>query len=144
MPFKLKQNWIVSVAALVYRLHALELLSAWQYRSLFVELSRLGYRTSEPDSAPRETSAVLNQVFTALREDSTTKADVARDLAVHPEELDALVFNLAVVGVRGGNRGAPAPGGKRPALALIKGGSCVPPPARHRSASDADDEYYGG
>ena len=39
-----KHRWRVSPAALVYRLWKLEIVKEWQYRTLFFELSRLGYR----------------------------------------------------------------------------------------------------
>jgi Zn-dependent peptidase ImmA (M78 family) len=100
----LKRNWNVSVAALVHRLHDLGYLSAWQYRMLFVQIQQLGYRTTEPNSIPRESSKVLEQVFEALREEGLTKADVSRALCVHAEELEALVSGLVMMPVEGGRR----------------------------------------
>lgn len=92
-----KQRWRVSIAALAYRLHQLGALSDWHYRQLAVEISQRGFRTTEPDSIPRETSQILNKVFVSLRKDGITKADVACDLHIHPADLDRIVFNLALL-----------------------------------------------
>lgn len=92
-----KKPWKVSVSALAYRLHSLGYLSDWHYRQLAVEISRRGYRTSEPRPIQRETSQILNKVFAALRREGTTKADIARALDIYPADLDRLIFNLAIV-----------------------------------------------
>lgn len=94
-----KKPWRVSVSALAYRLHQLHALSDWRYRRLAVEISQHGYRTREPEPIARETSQILNKVFTALRKEATSKADVARGLDLHPRDLDRLVFNLALLPV---------------------------------------------
>lgn len=100
-----KQIWSVSAAALVYRLHKLKIISDWHYRSLFIEMSQLGMREQEPNSIPRETSQILSKVFAALREDGISKEDVAQQLALYPEDLDALVFGLAMLQLAGGKTG---------------------------------------
>lgn len=95
---KAKQPWKVSVGALAHRLHELGVLSDWHYRTLCIEIGKLGYRTNEPEpKIARETSQVLNKVFAALRQEGCTKSDIARDLHVHPHDLDALVFGLAIL-----------------------------------------------
>lgn len=99
---ELKKYWNVSVAALTYRLHTVNVLSDWHYQSLYVELSRRGYRRNEPEGGQRETSQVLQKVFAALRDESISKRDVATDLCVSVEEIDQLVFGLALTGLSGG------------------------------------------
>lgn len=95
---KAKQPWKVSVGALAHRLHELGVLSDWHYRMLCIEIGKRGFRTNEPEpKIARETSQVLNKVFAALRKEGCTKADIARDLHVHPQDLDALVFGLAML-----------------------------------------------
>jgi Zn-dependent peptidase ImmA (M78 family) len=103
---KLKRNWNVSVAALAHRLHALELLSDWHYRSICIELAQRGYKRTEPNAIPRETSQLLQKVFQAMREDGVTKPAIAKQLHMDPSELDSLVFGLVVTQVQGG--GAPS------------------------------------
>jgi Zn-dependent peptidase ImmA (M78 family)/transcriptional regulator with XRE-family HTH domain len=50
----LKQVWGVAMSALVRRAQTLGALSEWQYRTLMVEMSALGYRKSEPVEVPLE------------------------------------------------------------------------------------------
>jgi Zn-dependent peptidase ImmA (M78 family)/DNA-binding XRE family transcriptional regulator len=89
-----KKYWTVSVAALNYRLHALGLTTDWIYRTLCIQIAEAGYRTSEPESVPRETSQLLTKVFAALREDGIAKDDVARKLSISPTEIEQLTFGL--------------------------------------------------
>jgi Zn-dependent peptidase ImmA (M78 family)/DNA-binding XRE family transcriptional regulator len=103
---RLKKLWGVSVAALAYRLHRVGVLSDWHYQSLCVEMSRRGYTKKEPNEGPREISQILQKVFTALREESVSKGDIASDLCVPVEEIDQLVFGLALTGLNGGGRSA--------------------------------------
>lgn len=114
----LKKQWGVSVAALTYRLHTVGALSDWHYQSLFVEISKRGYRKAEPDEGQRETSQVLQKVFAALREESITKHEIADELSVTVEELDQLVFGLALTALTGGST-RDSTGAKPPNLRLV-------------------------
>lgn len=105
---KLKKIWSVSVAALTYRLHTVGAISDWHYQTLFVELSSRGYRKKEPDEGQRETSQVLQKVFAALREEGILKAHIARELCIPTDELDQLVFGLALTGLSGSSRAGTA------------------------------------
>src|SRR5260370_22787426 len=116
---RVKKMWNVSLAALTYRLHKLGLLSDWHYRKLYIEISSRGYRKSEPNGGPREASQVLHKVFNALREERVTKHDVAAALDVHPEDVDELVFGLALTALEGDGRRAAAPG-RRPKLTIVE------------------------
>lgn len=89
-----KRYWNVSLVSLIYRMHMLGLLTEWQYRTLFIEASSRGYRRTEPDSAPRETSQILEKVFQAMWRERTTVADIAAELNVYSEDLGSLVFRL--------------------------------------------------
>lgn len=122
-----KRHWAVSVAALNYRLHSLGLTTEWINRSLCIQIAQAGYRTAEPESVQRETSQVLEKVFTALREDGITKGEIARDLRVDPQEIDELTYGLLRLGaVPERSGGAPASeiyvkdGQARGKLTLIK------------------------
>jgi Zn-dependent peptidase ImmA (M78 family) len=101
-----KSYWMVSAAAYVRRLKDLSLITEWQYRSFSIELSQRGYMKSEPNPIKiRETSKLLPMLFNALREESVTKYDIAKDLMVLPDEIDSLIFNLAMVKLDGGLKG---------------------------------------
>lgn len=96
-----KQTWRVSAMALTHRLHELDLLTDWGYRTACVDLSRRGYRTGEPGGIPRETSPLLEAVFQALRAEGTTPSHVARDLHLTTAELNRHVFGLVPTAVNG-------------------------------------------
>jgi Zn-dependent peptidase ImmA (M78 family) len=104
-----KRIWNVFLAGLVYRLHKLGLISDWQQFALFRELSAAGYRTMEPESAPREQSHVFPQIFEALRAEGVTKRNLAAQFGWELEELNALVFNLILSPMQGGSQGVSAP-----------------------------------
>jgi hypothetical protein len=119
---RLKKIWGVSLAAITYRLHKLGLLSDWHYRKLYIEISKRGYRKAEPDGAPREVSQVLHKVFAALRADGITKHAVAEALKVHAEDVDELVFGLALTSLDGSAGSKSLSGRLRPRLSLVPSG----------------------
>jgi Zn-dependent peptidase ImmA (M78 family)/DNA-binding transcriptional regulator YiaG len=104
---KLKRIWKTSVAALCYRLHAVGMLSEWQYRMLYIQISKNGFRTAEPNEAPRETSQVLPKIFTLLQKEGMTRPRVARDLSIPQSELECLMFGLTITSLDGGRKGTP-------------------------------------
>jgi Zn-dependent peptidase ImmA (M78 family) len=91
-----KHRWGVSAANLTHWMYVIGLLTEWQYRSLFIEMGRLGYRTGEPDGAQAESSQVLPKIFKALRDEGVTKGQIANDLAVFPDELNKAIFGLVL------------------------------------------------
>tara|TARA_R110001606_G_scaffold396801_2_gene571632 strand:+ start:1071 stop:2162 length:1092 start_codon:yes stop_codon:yes gene_type:complete len=90
-----KLRWKVSAMALVYRLHKLGLLTDWVYRSLCIDLGKMGYRKDEPVGVERETSVVWTKVLTALWSKRITKETVASELHIPLSELENLIFKLA-------------------------------------------------
>ena len=72
----------------------LELLSEWQFRTLYVQMSKLGYRTDEPNRIPAEASTVLRQVFEMLKNEGVFFEDVAREISIGTRELSEIVFGL--------------------------------------------------
>lgn len=119
---KLKQVWSVSLAALIFRLHSVGVLSDWHYQSLFVDISQRGYRKNEPESGQREISRLLQKVFSALRGEGINRGNIAQDLAISVEEVNELVFGLALTGVSNGDRRFPngtAPARSRANLRLV-------------------------
>jgi Zn-dependent peptidase ImmA (M78 family)/DNA-binding XRE family transcriptional regulator len=89
-----KKRWGVSVAALNYRLHKLRVVSDWQNRSLNIEMSSRGYRRSEPEGLPPETSALWPQIFTSLWRERIAREQIAADLNVATRELDNILHRL--------------------------------------------------
>ncbi|AUZ83685.1 XRE family transcriptional regulator [Methylophaga nitratireducenticrescens] len=116
-----KKYWLVSVAALNYRLHALGLTSDWTYRTLCIQLAQAGYRKNEPESINHEKSVVLEKVFSALRQEGLSKSDVAHQLSISADEINELTFGLMLNALKGGRQenGDSKPSGA--ALRLVKG-----------------------
>ncbi|WP_192342151.1 helix-turn-helix domain-containing protein [Streptomyces sp. VITNK9] len=115
-----KSIWRVSAMALTYRLHDLNLLTDWQYRSVCAELSSRGYRTGEPNGLEqRETSQVLTKVFRALRTKGIRPADVAAELDITVEEMNSMLFGLTLTTVETSGGTAKTEERQRPALRLI-------------------------
>ena len=114
-----KQTWRVAAMALTHRLHELDLITEWGHRTACVDLSRRGYRTSEPGGIARETSPLLDTVFRTLRAEGITPADIARDLHITVAELNRHVFGLIPTAVSGATvESARTPPG-RPKLTLV-------------------------
>lgn len=91
-------------------------------RTLCIEIAKRGYRKMEPNEAPCETSQVLAKVFGALREDGVTKYDIASALNVKADDLDQLVFGLALTCLGSKSQTSSVSSRKRPHLQLLAGG----------------------
>jgi Zn-dependent peptidase ImmA (M78 family) len=91
----IKRRWRVSAMAMAYRLNSLKLLSDWQYKSIFIEVGKRGYRAGEPGGIDRETSIIWRKVLGQLWSEKTTKNDIAHSLHLPLDELEGLIWNLA-------------------------------------------------
>lgn len=91
---KAKARWRVSAMALAYRLHYIERLSDWQYKSTCIDLTRLGYRLGEPVGIERETSVLWKKVLTMLWQERVTRDDISEQLGIPVDELNSLIGNL--------------------------------------------------
>ena len=95
---QLRAVWGASVAALARRLYEVRMLSEWNYRQVFIQLSILGWRKGEPEDTerplPSEMSVLLRKVFTTLRTEGTTHPAVAEALNLNIDDLDALLVGL--------------------------------------------------
>jgi len=94
-----KKKWLVSLSAIVYRLHKINMTSDWHNRMLCIEISKKGYRKSEPNSIQRETSILWNKVLSELRSENVTLNSIAKDLFVSKDEIKKLVFGLVLLDV---------------------------------------------
>jgi Zn-dependent peptidase ImmA (M78 family) len=92
---KAKLRWRVSAMALTHRLHALNLLSEWQYKSACIELTSRGYRTGEPGGIERETSRVWQKVLAQLWAERKTKDRIAEALHIPLDEFETLIWGVA-------------------------------------------------
>jgi Zn-dependent peptidase ImmA (M78 family)/DNA-binding XRE family transcriptional regulator len=103
-----KKVWGVSAIALVHRLHELELITDWHYRTLCVQI-RSQFRAEEPAEQPREASQVLHKVFAVLLTEGRSRSWIANSLNIRLSDLDELIFGLALTRVEGGDQHAISP-----------------------------------
>jgi Zn-dependent peptidase ImmA (M78 family)/DNA-binding XRE family transcriptional regulator len=95
MLIRTKKKWKVSAFALLHRLWRMKIVATeHQYRSLCIDLSRRGYRSSEPVGVEREISTIWKQVFSSLWMEKVTKEDVATELKIPLDELEGLIANM--------------------------------------------------
>lgn len=111
-----KRTWRVSALAYVVRLHRLNLITDWSYRSHCIRLSKYGQ--NEANGIPGEQSVLLNKILEALRDDGVSRRRLAGELSLSPDDLNDLFRGLVMTGVRGG--GAGTGGGSRPNLRLVE------------------------
>ena len=105
---KAKSRWRVSAMAMAHRLYSLNMLSEWNYKSVCIELSKRGFRTSEPNGIQRETSIVWRKILSELWSERVTKSTIAESLCLPLDELEGLIWNLAGVNDRPERRSANA------------------------------------
>jgi len=115
--FTLKKYWKVSAVAMVERLYHLEFISEWVRRQWIIDLSQRGYRTAEPGGIHPEISKFFSDVFRLAREDGWNSRRIADDLRDSEQDLDALVFGLAISSITGGGQRGPAVHGH---LSIVK------------------------
>lgn len=105
---KLKHNWGVSLAALVYRFNTLGLISEWNHRRLCADIARCGYRTNEPEPMKREVSQLMSRVMEILSTQKKSHRDIAESLNLHVNEIYALMFQLTKLSVIAGGASRPS------------------------------------
>ncbi len=82
----LKQQWRLSIGALIQRAKTLDLISDRQFREFRVKLSQLGWNSVEPAPVPRHRAHLLETVL-AARRSSVTAEHVATDLPLIAAEV---------------------------------------------------------
>lgn len=117
---KLKKNWKVSVEALVVRLRRLELLTEWEYRRLYLDIAANEFGRQEPEPIAKETSQVLSKVMASLRSQGLSRAAVAKELGLFPNDLEAMMFGLTITSLTGGAPKAEQKSAGKGALKLVK------------------------
>lgn len=99
--FKLKNYWRVSAMAMVERLWSLKHISDWTRRQWIIELTKRGFRATEPDGIRPEQSKFFTQLFKLMREDGHGIKKIAEKMHVSPQYLDDCVFGLAISSIDG-------------------------------------------
>jgi hypothetical protein len=83
---ELKVEWKVSMWALLRRAHTLGALSDWQYRTLAVEMSSLGYRINEPGELGTESPTAVSRVVAWHLDHGRDVADLASAANLNTDE----------------------------------------------------------
>jgi Zn-dependent peptidase ImmA (M78 family) len=104
-----KRIWKVAAMALTHRLYELDLLTEWGYRTACIQLSRLGYRRSEPKGIQRESSQLLSKVLRSARENGEAPATIAAAIGITTDELKEHVFGLTLTSLVGGRHSTAGP-----------------------------------
>ena len=118
-----KRRWNVAAMALAHRTNELGLMTEWCYRSVCINLSRMGYRRGEPAGmGARESSQLLTKVLQQLRTAGSGVHEIAGDLGLQPSEVQAHMFGLTPIVLTGGDSsGGSTP--SRPGLHIVRGGT---------------------
>jgi Zn-dependent peptidase ImmA (M78 family)/DNA-binding XRE family transcriptional regulator len=90
-----KRRWGVAATNLCYRLHKLGCISDWLNQKFAIQLTRLGYRSGEPNGLPPEKSLFWQKVLDGMRARRITKHAITDALAIPVAEIENLVFRLA-------------------------------------------------
>lgn len=96
-----KKQWRVSAVALTYRLHELDMMNDWQYRTIIKGLAQMGYRRSEPKGITRETSLLLGKVLKLQIARRQSMRSMAIEIGISIDELNNHLFGLVPVAVDG-------------------------------------------
>lgn len=110
---KAKKRWGVSAMALVYRLHKMEIITDWQYRTFCIQINRK-YGNQEPDGLSQERSSVWQMVLRELWKNGISRNHIAAQLNLPHDEMENLLFGLT------GETDPPARSLGQPALKVIK------------------------
>jgi Zn-dependent peptidase ImmA (M78 family)/DNA-binding XRE family transcriptional regulator len=107
----LKGYWKVSMAAIAVRATRLSLITPYQSKMFWIEMSRLGYRKREPNEPPKEYPSLFRQMVAFhLNKLGYTVSEVARLLHLRVAEFQEM-YRADVLG---------APSGGRPQLRIVK------------------------
>lgn len=96
-----KRRWNVSALAMAHRANELGLMTEWAYRTVCVDLSRMGYRRGEPGGIPHESSQLLTKAMQQLRAHDLGAHSIAADLGLETAEVQAYMLGLTPTAVAG-------------------------------------------
>jgi Zn-dependent peptidase ImmA (M78 family) len=94
----MKGYWKVSMQDIAYRADRLKLITAYQSKMFWIEMSKLGYRKREPNEPAREMPRLLNQMVQYHRKHlGYSSSDLAALLCLNVGELEVM-YGQDVVG----------------------------------------------
>lgn len=123
---KLKTYLGVSAMALAHALHKAGLMTDWSYRQTCIELTKRGYRSSEPEGMDRETSRVFSVILPALHKSKGWGTEeIAQCLGVPATEVHDLTFGQALANITSQQCGKASQERSRSHLSLLHGGAAT-------------------
>lgn len=87
----LKAQWLVSVAAMLMRVHQLDLIDDYNYKRLWLTYSKRGYKRSEPldESLVPEQPVLLGKAINMIVDNQLcTKSEILYDLALSSRDVE--------------------------------------------------------
>ena len=96
-----KKRWDVAAMAMAHRANELGLMTEWAYRTVCVDLSRMGYRRGEPGGISHESSQLLTKAMQQLRAHRLGAHSIAADLGLNTAEVQAYMLGLTPTAVGG-------------------------------------------
>ncbi|NNC03068.1 ImmA/IrrE family metallo-endopeptidase [Corallococcus exiguus] len=93
--FSLKRYWKVSMAALIHRAQDLEVISEARARSLYIQLSKKGYRTEEPQLFEFEVPSLITEITQChLTDLGYSEEQLSEKLRLEHSEMRKLYLDL--------------------------------------------------
>ena len=87
----LKRHWKVSMAAVAMRAFNLGIITPYQRKMFFIQMSKHGYRSAEPYEPPKENPKSMNRIFSHfLSVMGYTKAEMAKTLFISEAEVNRM------------------------------------------------------
>lgn len=87
----MKGYWKVSIASIAVRADRLKLITPYQRKSFWMEMSRLGYRKREPNEPPREIPSLLRRMISFhQRQLGYTTEEMSKLLDLLPLEFESM------------------------------------------------------
>ena len=87
----LKRKWRVSMQAIAYRANQIGAIDDRRFKSLFVQMSRNGWRKSEPVEVERETPRQFRRLLAAHIEAGYARSDLAKLLLMQERDIDEML-----------------------------------------------------
>lgn len=110
----MKGYWKVSMAAIAVRADRLKLITPYQSKMFWIEMSKLGYRKREPNEPPKEHPKLLRQMVAFhIRKLGYSVGEMAKLLYLHAPEFQEM-YRPEMMGDPSGSQSA------RPRLQVVK------------------------
>ena len=84
------------MAALVRRAYDLDLLTAYQYKTLNIDLARAGFKTRSPEGVSMERPRLVGRAIETLREAGLSGLEIADRVGTTPQGLEMIFAGVSI------------------------------------------------